>query len=345
MTALQKWFLRLGLLGVGLALSVAMLSRLDQSYLAHEAKINTRPVFSPYGVKYAYSSPPEPGRIRGWVAGMTPPLKSPNKKRIVAVGDSVTFGLGVRAEDTWPAVLQASLSNVEVFNLAMCGWDAEQSVSLTVDELESWQPDLVIWGNFPNDVLPSFLMWGAHDEHPVFVGTSVPPGVGTFSEAVDLLLARNFAMYRQWLAARMARAVTQGLTPMAKAGWYEAQIERLHLWSTETGIPVLIMTIPAHTQANPKTCSNFIQAHDCVKQAERYQVIVEAASRSRLPWVDGQQAYAASGRPHFMVGPGEKPGPGAWENDAEHPTAAGHRALVSGLLGSVQRLLQSGYSH
>ena len=44
--------------------------------------------------------------------------------------------------------------------------------------------------------------------------------------------------------------------------------------------------------------------------------------------VDGQRFYAASGKPHFMVGPGDVPGPGAWHDD----TAAGHRALVTGLL-------------
>ena len=191
---------------------------MDKAYLAHESRIHSRPVFEPYGVKYAYATPPEPGKVRGWVAGMSPPEKRPGVKRIIALGDSVTFGLGVHAHETWPAVLERSLDNVEVFNLAMCGWDVEQSVSLAVGELEAWTPDLVVWGNFPNDILPSFLMWGAHDEHPVFVGTSVPPGVGTFSETMDLFLAQRFAMYRQWMAARMARAVS-GLTPKALEGW------------------------------------------------------------------------------------------------------------------------------
>ena len=162
--------------GAGAGLSA--LYGMDKAYLAHESRIHSRPVFEPYGVKYAYATPPEPGKVRGWVAGMSPPEKRPGVKRIIALGDSVTFGLGVHAHETWPAVLERSLDNVEVFNLAMCGWDVEQSVSLAVGELEAWTPDLVVWGNFPNDILPSFLMWGAHDEHPVFVGTSVPPGVG-----------------------------------------------------------------------------------------------------------------------------------------------------------------------
>lgn len=335
-----KWALRFGLLAVGVGVGLAMLRQMDQAYLRHEQQIHSQPVFEPYGVKYAYRTPPEPGIVRGWVAGMTPPPKRPGVKRIIALGDSVTFGLGVHAHQAWPAALQKQLENVEVFNLGMCGWDIEQSVSLATQALDDWGPDLVVWGNFPNDVLPSFLMWGAHDDHPVFVGTSVPPGVGTFSETLDLALAKRFAMYRQWMAARMARAVKNGLTPAAKPGWYAGQLERLRAWSARAQIPVLVLTIPAHTQASPERCSEFIQAHDCEKQSQRYSVITEAVSRSGLSWIDGQRLYAASGRPHFMVGPGDPPGPGAWPDDAEHPTAAGHRVLAAGLVGPVRAALK-----
>lgn len=338
-TPALTWTLRLGLLGAGALAGLSLLSFLDRAYLAHESAIHSRPVFEPYGVKYAYATPPEPGRVRGWVAGMEPPVKRPGIKRIVALGDSVTFGLGVNAQDAWPSALESMVEGTEVFNLGMCGWDIEQSVSLAVGELEAWQPDLVVWGNFPNDVLPSFLMWGAHDEHPVFVGTSVPEGVGTFSPQLDLFLAQRYAVYRQWMAARMARAVQNGLTPAAETGWYTDQLERLRSWSERSGIPVLALTIPAHTQASPERCSEFIQAHDCEKQAQRYSVITEAVSRSGLRWIDGQRLYAATGRPHFMVGPDEPPGPGAWADDAEHPTAAGHRALARGLVGPVSSVL------
>ena len=320
-------------------IGLAMLHQFDQGYLRHEQQIHSQPVFDPYGVKYAYRTPPEPGTIRGWVAGMDPPPKHPGVKRIIALGDSVTFGLGVHAHQAWPAALEAQMDGVEVFNLAMCGWDIEQSVSLATQALASWEPDLIVFGNFPNDVMPSFLMWGAHDEHPVFVGTSVPPGVGTFSEALDLALAKRFAMYRQWMAARMARAVKNGLTPSAKPGWYEGQLSRLRVWSNEQNIPVLMLTIPAHTQSSPARCPQFIQEHDCEKQAQRYSVITDAASRSGLTWIDGQRLYAASGRPHFMVGLGDPPGPGAWPDDAEHPTAAGHRVLAQGLVEPVRAAL------
>ena len=89
--------MRIGLLVGGLMIGVVMLHQFDQAYLRHEQQIHSQPVFEPYGVKYAYRTPPEPGTIRGWVAGMDPPVKQPGIKRIVALGDSVTFGLGVHA--------------------------------------------------------------------------------------------------------------------------------------------------------------------------------------------------------------------------------------------------------
>ena len=338
MKSRTKWALRLSLVGLGLGIGLALVMPVERAYLDKEQHA-ARPVFEPYGIKYAYSLPLEPGVVRGWVKGMAPPPKRTGIKRVVALGDSVTFGLGVRREHAWPAVLESELDGVEVFNLGMCGWDIEQSVSLAVGVLEGWAPDLVIFGNFSNDILPTFLMWGAHETHPIFVGSSVPDGVGTFSATMDLALASRWAIYRAWMGARMARAMSAGLSPKPTPQWYPDQLARLKAWSARAEIPVLVLTIPDHTQAQPEHCSEAVTAHDCEIQAEGYQRIVDAVLVSGLPWVDGQRLYAATGRSHFMLRPGEHPGPGAWPNDAEHPTAAGHTALAKGLVAEAERLL------
>ena len=70
----------------------------------------------------------------GWVAGMSPPTKRPGVRRVLAVGDNLTWA-SVRREQAWPAVLERRLTNTEVFNLGMCGYDAEQ-VSL----IAPWAP-------------------------------------------------------------------------------------------------------------------------------------------------------------------------------------------------------------
>jgi hypothetical protein len=333
---------RLFLLSSGLAIGAGIFAVVENRYLRHEQQLISRPVFDPPGIKYAYSSALEVGKIRGWVAGMQPPPRRPGTARIIALGDSVTYGLGTRAEDAWPAALERQVGDVvdvEVFNLAMCGWDAEQSVSLAIHELPRWQPDLVVWATYTNDVLPTYLMWAATDEHPVFVGTSIPESVGVLPEAADLWLARRSAIYRLFLANRMARAKKAGLQLGPRVDWYERQLSELAQWSKTTDTPVLVLALPAHTQADPAQCPAVVNEHDCRLQAEGYRTITQTLSRSGLDWIDGQAIYAATGRPHFMIQPGAAAGPGAWDNDAEHPTAAGHAALAAGITTEVVRRL------
>ena len=326
---------RLALLVAGLLLGGGIIAQTEGRYRNKEAQLHTTPVFEPTGVKYAYATPPEPGVIRGWVAGMVPPSRRVGVERIVALGDSITYGLGVDRASAWPAALERALDHTEVFNLAMCGWDAEQSISLAVGELDRWQPDMVIWGSYSNDVLPSYLMWGANDDHPVFVGSSIPDEVAVLPAPIALWMVRHSALFRKFQAGRMSRAMKQGLQLGPQLDWYQAQLARLARWSDQSGTPVLTLAIPAHTQAAPERCTEFISARDCEHQASQYRTLTEALGRSGLQWVDGQKIYAATGQPHFMLRPGESIGQGSWENDAEHPTAAGHTALAAGLVPGV----------
>ena len=324
---------------VGLVIAAVIFAVFERQYVVHEQGLIARPVLSPWGIKYAYKEPVEVGKIRGWVHEMKPPPKRPGVRRILALGDSVTYGLGVELKDAWPQLLERQLGNAEVFNFAVPGWDAEQNVTLTTSTLGEWQPDMVVWGSSPNDVLPTYLMWGANDAHPVFVGTSVPDGVSPLPEWLSLVMVRYSSMARQWLAGRMAKKQQDGLVLNGDVDWYRKQLNELRDWSTKTGVPVMIMATPAHTQADPKACAKWVNEHDCAAQAERYRVLTTELSKAGMLWLDGRLFYAASGRPHFMLQPGERPGPGAWANDAEHPTAAGHQALVDGLLPHVRTRL------
>ena len=80
--------------------------------------------------------------------------------RIVALGDSFTFGYGVEAEEAWPARLQALLSEkggagVEVINLGVGGYGTFEEARSLEDERGRLSPDLAIIafyvGNDPFD--------------------------------------------------------------------------------------------------------------------------------------------------------------------------------------------------
>jgi lysophospholipase L1-like esterase len=84
--------------------------------------------------------------------------KSDSRFRIMIVGDSLTYGYGVREEETYPRQIETMLKknfSVEVLNLGVSGYQSED-VSKTVKEYTPLlQPDLIIYGVCLNDFLPS----------------------------------------------------------------------------------------------------------------------------------------------------------------------------------------------
>jgi lysophospholipase L1-like esterase len=83
------------------------------------------------------------------------PPKSADRVRIVAVGDSFTYGLGILHDEVWPAQLEASLNQAdprfEVFNFGMIGFNSCQIDRATELFVVDTQPDMVLVGWFPND--------------------------------------------------------------------------------------------------------------------------------------------------------------------------------------------------
>jgi lysophospholipase L1-like esterase len=76
--------------------------------------------------------------------------RPPGSVRILAVGDSSTFGYGVRADETYPAVLERLLSKrypgrtVEVINAGTPGWSSGNGAAFLAREGLAWKPDAVL---------------------------------------------------------------------------------------------------------------------------------------------------------------------------------------------------------
>jgi len=86
------------------------------------------------------------------------PARSRGSFRIAVVGDSLTFGLGVFVGSTYPAILEAALSehySAEVINLGVNGAQSEDVLSVVEYWLPELQPDLVVYGICLNDFLDS----------------------------------------------------------------------------------------------------------------------------------------------------------------------------------------------
>jgi lysophospholipase L1-like esterase len=72
--------------------------------------------------------------------------------RIVALGDSFTFGVGVPDDATWPAQLEAGLPGVEVANLGQPAFAHDQMYFALADDGVPLEPDAVILGFYEHDL-------------------------------------------------------------------------------------------------------------------------------------------------------------------------------------------------
>ncbi len=104
--------------------------------------------------------PHRPYHVQTNAAGLrnVEPLNEGGSSRILAIGDSMTFGPYVANEDTWPGWLQVILrqrlgrNDIQVLNAGIAGYNIEDELSYFRDKGQALTPDVVILGFFPNDI-------------------------------------------------------------------------------------------------------------------------------------------------------------------------------------------------
>ena len=96
-----------------------------------------------------------------------PPTKALGHRRIVAVGDSFTFGEDVADHDVYTEVLESLLDDVSVINLGVHGYGTDQQYLRLKREGFAWAPDLVILGFYLRDDARNLLSFRGYAK-PVF---------------------------------------------------------------------------------------------------------------------------------------------------------------------------------
>ncbi len=79
------------------------------------------------------------------------PLESTGKKRIYAVGDSFTFGFGVRDEETFAAQMEILDPSLDVLNLGVAGYGIDQMALLQEDFGYAYKPAATFIAVYPED--------------------------------------------------------------------------------------------------------------------------------------------------------------------------------------------------
>ena len=104
--------------------------------------------------------------------------KSPGRSRLVCLGDSVTFGLGVEREQAYPAQLGLAL-DAEAINLGVPGYNTRQSLETWRRRGRALAPDVVVLFLVVNDL--------ESDDYPDHRLAADPPqGVRTLRQALPV---------------------------------------------------------------------------------------------------------------------------------------------------------------
>jgi hypothetical protein len=126
----------------------------------------------------------------GYRGAERPPAKPSGVYRIAVVGDSYTYGLGVASEDSLPAQLEsvlarARLEHVEVLNFGVPGAAIEDAIERVRCFAGRWEPDLVLFLLYADDLEPSLCSW----KGPSQIGVRLVKGNfrGVLSDWRDLL--------------------------------------------------------------------------------------------------------------------------------------------------------------
>ncbi len=268
---------------------------------------------------------------RGWRADLPPTAPVPGMLRLVAVGDSVTWGVSVRPDEAWPERVGARLG-LDVVNLGMNGWDASQVAALTEAVAADWRPTVLVWGAYINDGLRTRVLYTAEDRVPVYVGTEVPEAGGLASPRLGALLLRHSAVFRRLQGAAWVQNAHGRERPF-DAPWFDAQLDRVVAWSRRERVPLVVAVLAPHVFANMSTCpQEFREPTLCAPGLEAYRHIAAAAAARGVPVADTLDALQRSGKSAFH--PRSK-------RDPDHPGAQGHEIYARAIAPVVAGVLPS----
>jgi lysophospholipase L1-like esterase len=100
----------------------------------------------------------------------------PGSYKIVALGDSMTFGPYLPNEDAWPAWLENGLRaegrDVQVFNAGIWGFTIADELGMLRQKVLPFRPDLVVVAAFDNDILDLHPKSRAKHDREIFLASA-----------------------------------------------------------------------------------------------------------------------------------------------------------------------------
>jgi len=183
-----------------------------------------------------------------------PKAKAENEYRIFVVGDSSTFGLGVKDDQTYAAVMGATMDaasarDVRVINTGCPGHTSHQGLVLLRRYGPTMKPDLIVW-SYNND--PCLDM--ARDKDRLAPNRAVL-ALQRFVYRSDLFLVSQ-RVYLDWVYGRNLQKYSE-LYPSESSGWvrripfddYRQYLDEFIEVADDLGSEILFIRMPLNRAA------------------------------------------------------------------------------------------------
>ena len=253
--------------------------------------------------------------------------KDEDRLRIVALGDSFTFGYGVELEDAFVEQLETLLGQrgrpAEVFNLGVGSYQMWHHVEQLNRRVSALEPDLVLIAFFFDDLIAPLKPAVVQVQNPFqervkdkFTGSKLWNTLRNIGNSIEFSY-RHQRGYDYLNSIEERRAyIDERLADyrVLQTGERDAQIRpgvvsaarQIRSWSVENDVPVFSVYLPDASQ---------------VHQPERQyanRLLTEVLSRESMPWLDTTAAFEAQPElePLFL-----------FPLDA-HTSPAGHRLIA-----------------
>lgn len=241
--------------------------------------------------------------------------RTPGRVRILVLGDSFTYGVGVENHETFSARLEQLDPRLEVINTGVNGYGTAQELLLLRDEGLAFQPDLVLVAFFWNDVVDSYrrrvAAFALRDGSLVYPDPLPPDAVpGPRRTPLRRTLLRHSRVYRflsdqiklvRYQVKAALGAPLEDAEPLRPAEREQAWrltfalLDEIARLAREAGAVPLIAVVPDQVQVEPSTAVIGIEPDDYQVQ-ERVLGFAAARDIPALDLLPGLRAARARGQ-------------------------------------------------
>lgn len=216
-----------------------------------------------------------------------PPRRLPETQRLLALGDSETFGNGLMLEDTWPKQLESQLVRDdprwkwEVINGGLPGTDTWQHERILARLFRSYDIDAVLLAFYVNDVATTPQRVASDSGSTNTTSRRIAYLLKRSALVTTLLQAR--LIFPSWRASadRERHVLTGEPDPLVERSWSDVEraLGEMKAMADTRSVGLLIAVLPRRDQVDGRTPATAYNAR-----------IAEITRRLEIPTVDVLEA-------------------------------------------------------